>query len=142
MADGTPGILIRPFLPFDLLHIRRILLAIGWAPTEERQIVDHRLTQEPAVPVVEQRDVVASLGQLLALLVDDEREVGEAHRALRREQTAVGLPHGTERTRPPAEGGAWVKSGGACPATFAGRGTGRMGTPRQQTDHHQATAAG
>ena len=51
--------------------------AIGWAPPQQREVVDHRLGQVAAVAVVADRHVVTSLGELLALLVDQQRQVGE-----------------------------------------------------------------
>jgi len=46
-------------------------------PTERGEVVHHRFGQVATVDVVTDRDVVATLRQLLALLVHDQREVGE-----------------------------------------------------------------
>ena len=51
--------------------------AVGRAPAEQGQVVAHRLGQVAPVAEVGDGDVVAALRQLLALLVDEERQVGE-----------------------------------------------------------------
>ena len=61
----------------DDLADRPDLDAVGRAPAQQRQVVAHGLGQEAPVAVVADGHVVATLGQLLALLVDEERQVGE-----------------------------------------------------------------
>ena len=56
---------------------RADLDAVGRTPAEQGQVVAHGLGQEAAVSVVADRDVVAALRQLLALLVHEQRQVGE-----------------------------------------------------------------
>ncbi len=69
-------------------RIEADLRTVGQPPAEQGQVVDHRLRQEPSVAVVEERHVVASLRELLALLVDDEGQVAELDRPVIAERAA------------------------------------------------------
>ena len=62
---------------FDDLAKWADLDAVGRAPPEQREIVGHRLRQVAAAAVLLDGDVVAPLGQLLALLVHQLGQVGE-----------------------------------------------------------------
>ena len=53
----------------DEVGDRSDLDAVGRTPAKEREVVHHRLGQVAAGPVVADRDVVAALRELLALLV-------------------------------------------------------------------------
>ena len=52
-------------------------LVVGRAPAQQTEVVDERLRQEALVAVGLDSDRVLALGQLLAGLVDQHREVGE-----------------------------------------------------------------
>ena len=61
----------------DDLAERPHLDAVGRAPAEQGQVVDHRLGQDAPGAEVRHGDGVLALRQLLALLVDEDRQVGE-----------------------------------------------------------------
>ena len=53
------------------------LAAVGRPPSQQGQVVAHRLGQISLPPVVLEGDGITTLGQLLALLVDQDGQVGE-----------------------------------------------------------------
>ncbi len=60
----------------DDLADRPDLNVVGRSPAQQGEVVDHRLRQVAPFAEVTHRHVVAPLGQLLAGLVDQQRQVG------------------------------------------------------------------
>ena len=91
------------------------LLPAGGAPPQQGQVVDEGLGQVALVPVGLDRHRVPPLGQLLPLLVDQERQVGEDRQRGVGIGPAPGVPsvsHPTERAPPtPAPPWAWWAGG-------------------------------
>jgi hypothetical protein len=77
---GRARDVLEPELPDHALE-RLDLLPLARRPAEQREVVAHGLRQVALLAELEQRNLVAPLGELLALLVHEQRQVRE-HRIL------------------------------------------------------------